>query len=104
MSTDALASLVWQRFIAVDDINLANFGTIDMKRTGHVAAVARDLQTFAGGPLADDDVDVKMWGYRLYSERPYVTNLCSFTDEDLVTWRSHYMVQADALCWNSVTY
>lgn len=49
---------MWQRIIAVGDIDFADFGTMDVKRTRHVAAVAKGLQTFAGGPLVDDDVDV----------------------------------------------
>lgn len=61
MSTDALASRVLQHIIAVDDTDLANYGTIEVKCTRHVGPVAKVLQTFASGPLVDDDVDVDMW-------------------------------------------
>lgn len=53
VSTDAISSRVWQCIIAVDDIDLANFVTIDVKRTRHVVAIANGLQTFAGGPLVN---------------------------------------------------
>lgn len=98
MSTNALASLVWQLIIAVDDVNLANYGTIDAKRARHVAAVDKCLQWFAGGLLVDEDVDVDLWRYRVYSERAYVANLCAFTAEDFAPWRRRYIVHADALC------
>lgn len=63
MSTDALASGVWQSIIAVDDIDTDNFDAFDAKCTRHVVAVAKCLQTFAGGPLLDDDVDIYMLMY-----------------------------------------
>lgn len=84
----------------MDDVDLENLGTIDVKRTRHVAAVAKGLQKVLGGSLIDDDVYVDMWCCRVYSERPYVAYLCSFTDDDLPALRRRYMVHADALCWN----
>lgn len=47
VGTEALESRVWQRIISVVDNNLANFGTIDLKRSRYVAAVAKGLQKFA---------------------------------------------------------
>lgn len=84
VSTDALSSRLWQRLIAVNDIYQANFVLIDVKRTRHVSAVAKGLQTFSGGPLIAEDVDFDMWRCRMYSERPYVPFLCSFKGYQLV--------------------
>lgn len=71
----------------MDDIDLANFGTMDVKPMLHVVAVAKGLQTFAGGLTVDEDVDVDLWRYRVFSERLYVANVCLFTEEDLAPTR-----------------
>lgn len=97
MSTDALASLVWQNVIAVDYVHLANFGTIEVKSTRNLVAVTKGLLTFSGGPLVDGNVDVDLWWYRVFSERPYVADLCSFTEGQLSAWLWFYMVHAYAL-------
>lgn len=73
VSTDALVSQVWQSIIAFNDIDLANFGTFNVKHTRHVATAAKGLHKFTGGPLIEDDVHVDMCRYRVYSERLYVT-------------------------------
>lgn len=83
LGSEALTSRVWQRIIAVHDVDLSNFSRIDVKRTPHVSASAKGLQTFAGGPPIEKDVNVDMRRYPVYSERPYVLNLCSFTNKDL---------------------
>lgn len=89
-----------QRIIAVDDLDLRNSGTIDIKRTRRVAPIANGFQTFGGGPSIEDDVGVDMWQYHVYSEPPYILNLCSFKDEDLEPWLGRYVVHAEALCWS----
>lgn len=61
LRTDSLASRVWKNIIAVDDVDLTNFGIVDVKRTHHVGGVANGLLTFAGGPLVFDNVDVDLW-------------------------------------------
>lgn len=76
VSTEALSSRVWKRIIAVDDIDMANYGTMEMKRKRHCAALAKRLLTFGCGTLIDDDVDVDLWCYWIYSERLYVAFLC----------------------------
>lgn len=79
------------------NIDLSNFGTVDVKCTCHVAAIAKGLQKFSSGSLIDEDVDVDMWGYHLYSEWPYVANMGSFTDDELEACRLRYMMHAGAL-------
>lgn len=37
VTTDALASQLWKFIIVVDDVDLANYGTIDVKRAHHLA-------------------------------------------------------------------
>lgn len=68
MGSEALSYRVWKRIIAVDDIYLAIFGTMDVNRTRHVVAVVKGLQTFAGGFSVDEYVDVDLCRYRVFSE------------------------------------
>lgn len=91
-STDAHTCNVWQNIIAVYDVYLANFGIIDVKRTRHVASVAKGLLTFAGGWVVDNDANVDLWRYWVCSELLYVANLCSFTENQLSAWCGRYMV------------
>lgn len=70
-----------------------------MKRTRHVAAAAKGLHTFEGFLAVDEDFDVDILLYGLFSERLCVANLSSFTEEDLDPWHGQYLVHGDALCW-----
>lgn len=45
----------------MDDIYLATFRSMDVKRISHVAAVAKGLPTFAVGLTVDEEVDVDLW-------------------------------------------
>lgn len=80
----------------MDGIDLPYFGTIEVKRTQHLAVVGKGLQTFEDGPLTEQDVDVGMWRYHVHSERHYVANLV--TGDELKVWRGRYMVHGDELC------
>lgn len=71
----AFASRVWRNIIAVDDIELSYFGSVHEKRTRHVSDVAKGTLSLAGAPLIDGEIDVDLWLYRYYCERPYVANL-----------------------------
>lgn len=97
LCTDALAANLWQNIIAVDGIDLANFGPIYVKRTPHVAALAKHLPTFSGAALVNYDVDLGFWQYRGYSKHPYVADLCPLTEDQLSAWCGCYMVHEDAL-------
>lgn len=99
VDTESLASRVYQWINTVDDIDLANYGTVDVKRSRYVAAVAKGFQMFAGAPAVDKGFYVELWRYKVSSERPYVANLCTFTEEDIFPWRGRYMLHADVLCW-----
>lgn len=81
------------------NVSLANYGMVDVKRASHESEVAEGLHSFGDGPFGAEDVNVYMWRYRVYSELPYVTKLCTFTAEDLAPWRGRYMVHSDVLCW-----
>lgn len=101
VSSEARTSRVLQRIITVDDVDFSSFDTIDVVLAPHVAVVAKVLQTFVGGPPIEEGVDVDIWWYHVYIKRPYVLNLCSFTDdEDLEAWRGRYMVHLEALLWS----
>lgn len=41
VSTEALASRVWQCIMGVEDVDLAKYGTIDEKQAFQVAALAK---------------------------------------------------------------
>lgn len=66
VSTEHLSYRVWHHIISVDDIDLHTFGTVEVKRTWHVAAVDKGVQTFTGRPLIDEYDEVDMWRYRVY--------------------------------------
>lgn len=100
MDSEALSSRVWQLIISVDDIDLSNYGNMIVKPTRRVAAVAKGLQTFAGGFTLDEDVDVDLWRYRFFSEWPYVASLCSFTEEDLSPSRGWYISTRMPFVWD----
>lgn len=51
---------MWQRIIALDDVDLSNFGTMETKQKLHVAAVAKGLSTFGSGLLVGEDVNVDL--------------------------------------------
>lgn len=44
---------MWQIIIAVDDIDLTYFGSVDNKRTRHVSDVAKVFQAFGGRVIGD---------------------------------------------------
>lgn len=101
VGSEALSSGVWQQITAADDIYLSNFGTMDVKVTSHVAAVAKGSKKFASWfPVDGDvDVDVDLWHYRVFSQLLYVPDMCSCKDEYLAAWRGRYLVHADELFW-----
>lgn len=47
VGSEELTFRVWHRIIAVNDGDLSNFGTLDIKRTRNFASVAEGLQTFS---------------------------------------------------------
>lgn len=100
VGVEALRSRVWQNVIAVDDVDLSSFGSFDTRPEKYLAAVAKGMLTFGVGQPIDEGLDVDFWRYRVYSERPYVSKLCSLTDADLEQWRGQYHVDVNAICWN----
>lgn len=72
---------MWRDVIAIDDIDLSYYGSDDSKSTLHVTDVVTGILALAGGPFVEEGVDVDIWRYRYYGERPYVSNLCALPAE-----------------------
>lgn len=80
-NSEALCSRLCRDIICVDDSHLNYHGSTDARKSRHVAEVAKGMLSIAGGLLLQDDVDVDIWGYWNYVERPYVKNLCDLPAE-----------------------
>lgn len=63
----------------------------------HVTVVSKCMAALAGSPVLEEGVDVGIWRYRYYCERPYVANLCYLPAEALGSWHDRYMFPSDAI-------
>lgn len=66
VDVEALASRVWQRFIAVNDRNLSYLVAADAKWAHHVGGVAKRMLSLGAGPLCKDGVYVYLCLYRYF--------------------------------------
>lgn len=72
---EAPGSLVWRDIIAVNAFGLNYHGSACAHKSRHVANFAKGMLSLAGGLLVEEEVDVDIWCYRYYAERPYVANI-----------------------------
>lgn len=100
VDVESLDFRLWRDVIAVDDIYLSYYGSIHTKRFRNVIGVAKCMLSLAGAPLVEEDVDVDIWRYQYFGERPYVAKFCSVSAETLAAWRGRYAVDGDAICWH----
>lgn len=81
---EALVSRVWHDSIAVSDVYLSYYGSVEKKQTRQVSDVAKGMYALRAGMLSEEGVDTDLWGNHYYGEHPYVANLCALR-ADLLT-------------------
>lgn len=96
VDVEDLASRVWHRIFAVDDIDLSYDGSVHTKRVQKVNDVAKGMMSLAGGRLMEENVDVDIWRYWHFGERPHVAKFMFLFGRDV----GRYAVDGDAICWH----
>lgn len=67
---EALGCGFWCEIIAVDDTDFNFYLSTDYRKSRLVADVVKDVLALAGGTLVEEDVDVEIWRYRYFVNRP----------------------------------
>lgn len=60
VDVEALASLAWRYVIAVYDVDLSYYGSVDRKRTRDVSDVVKEMLALVSRPLIEEGGDVDL--------------------------------------------
>lgn len=90
----------WVVAIAFDMIDLATRESTVAKAVKHIRDIHKVLTTMPSAPMIEVSLDVYLWSYRTFRERPYVQLLCALPAERIQGWSWRYGVHPDAMCWD----